>query len=271
MGEQLVNQLLPYVAKVTWPTNPTATAQGLATYRIGLDKVESFSGDPRPLGEAIRIFQSGGSEPYAYAGAAYVLVAASQEPDGSYATAGLDAAMSWLEKAQALEPDRAEINMIEALVYVYNGRFPDARLVLDYLLDQEPGNYHVLRAEAAYWMQQGDLEQTQTAVETAVAHAGTPPQRLRLRAQLGDFYLEADQPDKALEIYKESVYFDAQNPLLWHKVSVAHFQKGELDEAERANQQSLRLGNLAAAQQMTERIKARRRGESGLLGGLFKR
>lgn len=271
MGEQLLKQLLPRLEKVTWPTNPAATPQGRVTYEIGLDKVESYSGDPRSLAEAIRIFQSGGSEPYAYAGVAYVLVIASREQDGSYAPLGLEAAMKWLEKAQALEPDLANINMIEALVYVYYGRFQDARLVLDYLYDQEPDNYHVHLAEVAYWMQQGDIENTAAVVQTAVSLAGTPPQRLRLRSQLADFYLETGKEDEALEIYKESVHFDAQNPLLWHKVSTAYFQKGELEEAERANQQSLRLGNLPAAQQMTERIKARRRGESGLLGGLFKR
>jgi len=271
MGKQLLNQLIPHLEKMSWPTNPAATAQGKVTYGIGLDKVESFSGDPRPLAEAIRIFHSGGSEPYAYAGVAYVLVAASQEEDGSYAPAGLDAAMAWLEKAQALEPDVVDINMIEALVYVCHGRFPDARLVLDYLHDEEPDNYHLHLVEVAYWMRQKDVENTMAAAETAVSLAGTPPQRLRLRAQLADFYLEVDKVDEALEIYKEGIHFDAQNPLIWHKASLAFFQKGNLDEAERANQQSLRLGNLPAAQQMAERIKARRRGESGLLGGLFKR
>ena len=271
MGEQLLKQLLPHLTKMTWPTDPAATAQGRVTYEIGLDKVEGYSSDPRTLVEAVRIFQSGGSEPYAYAGVAYVLVAASREQDGSYVASGLDAAMTWLEKAQALEPDVVMINMIEALVYVYHGRFPDARLVLDYLHDQEPDNFYVHQAEVAYWLRQGDVENTVAAVETAVSTSQTPPQRLRLRARLADFHLDHDQIDEALEIYKESVHFEPQNPLLWHKVSVAYFQKGQIDEAERANQQSLRLGNLPAAQQMTERIKARRRGESGLLGGLFKR
>ncbi|MBK8988060.1 MAG: tetratricopeptide repeat protein [Chloroflexi bacterium] len=271
MGEQLVNQLLAALAKMTWPENPAATPQGRVTYEIGLDKVEGYSGDPRTLAEAIRIFRSGGSAAYAYAGVAYVLLAAAQEPDGSYAPLGLDVAMAWLEKAQALEPDVVMINMIEALVYVYHGRFPDARMVLDYLHDQEPDNYHVHLAEVAYWMQQGDVENTAAAVATAVSISHTPPQRLRLRARLADFYLEADKLDEALEIYKESVHFEPQNALLWHKVSQVYFQKGQLDEAERANQQSLRLGSLPAAQQMTERIKARRKGESGLLGGLFKR
>lgn len=273
MGEQLVKQLLPHLDKVTWPTHPVVTAQGREAYAIGLDKVESYSGDPRTLAEALRIFLSGGSAPYAFAGAAYVLLAASVEADGSYFPAGLDRAMTWLEKAQALEPDLTDINMIEAFVYVYHGRFPDARLVLDYLKGQEPDNYHVLLADVAYWQQIGDPEKTTTAVETAVNAALTPPQRLRLRSQLADFYLSVGKPDDALAIYKESVHFDPQNPLLWHKVSTAYFQKGELEEAERANQQSLRLGSLPVAQQMAEQIKARRKGESGILGlgGLFKR
>lgn len=271
MGKQLVNQLLPYLAKVTWPDNAAATAQGRVTYEIGLEKVDGFSGDPRSLAEAVRIFLSGGSAPYAYAGAAYVLLAASQEQDGAFAPAGLEGAMTYLEKAQALEPDLVEVNMIEAFVYVYHGRFPDARLVLDYLHDQDPDHFHVHLAEVAYWMQQRDVDNTAVAAETAVALARTPPQRLRLRAKLADFYLESGQADEALTIYKESIHLEPQNATLWHKLSLAYFEKGELDEAERANQQSLRLNNSQAAQQMAERIKARKRGESGLLGGLFKR
>jgi hypothetical protein len=130
MGKNLLQQMIPYLNKVNWAGEDTVTPQGREAYMIGLDKVEMYAGDPKSLVEALRVFQSGGSLPYAYAGAAYVLVVASRERDGSYVLGGLDTAMEWLEKAQALEPDYVDINMIEAFVYVYNGRSDDARLVI---------------------------------------------------------------------------------------------------------------------------------------------
>jgi tetratricopeptide (TPR) repeat protein len=271
MGEQFLQQMILYLNKVNWSGDDVATPQGREAYMIGLDKVETFSGDAKMLAEAIRVFQSGESLPYAYAGAAYILVTASRERDGSYTLTGLNTAMDWLEKAQALEPDLVDINMIEAFVYVYNGRSEDARLVIDYLLDTEPGNYHVHLADVAFWTQQKDLPQIEKAIEAAVKTAVTPPQKIRLTNQLGDIYLQYGELDKALAAYKENVHFDPKNPLLWHKISLVYWRMNDVEEAERANQQSLRVGNLPAAQQMAEQIKERKKQESGRLGGLFNR
>jgi predicted Zn-dependent protease len=270
MGEKLLKQLLPHLEKMSWPVEQGATPQGQVAYMIGLEKVESYTDDPKTLAEALRIFQSGGSAAYAYAGVAYVLVAASREGDGTYAAEGLERAMAWLERAQELLPDDVEVNMIEALVYVYNGRFADARLILDYLHEQEPDNYHIHLAEMAHWSAQNETAQAAVAARKAAQQATTVPQRLRLHSHLAELYLESGQLDEALKLYKETLHLDPRNPLIWHKISLVYWRMEDVDEADRANQQSLRLGNLAAAQQMAEQIKAKRRGDSGLLG-LFKR
>ena len=270
MGEKLLQQMIPYLEKANWPGESTATPQGREAYIIGLDKVETYTGDPKTLAEAVRVFQSGDSLPYAYAGAAYVLVSASRERDGSYVLTGLDAAMDWLEKAQGLELDMVDINMIEAFVYVHNGRSEDARLVIDYLMDLEPRNYHIRLANVAYWVQQKDLPHIEEAIEAAVKTAVNPPQKIRLTNQLGDIYMQFGELDKALAAYKENVHFNPKSPLLWHKISVVYWQMDNIEEAERANQQSLRVGNLPAAQKMVEQIKKRKK-ESGRFGGLFGR
>jgi tetratricopeptide (TPR) repeat protein len=271
MGEKLLQQMMPFLNKVNWVGEEAVTPQGREAYMIGLDKVESYTGDPKILAEAIRVFQSGGSLPYAYAGAAYVLVAASRERDGSYSLAGLDAAMDWLEKAQEIELDVVDINMIEAFVYVYNGRSEDARLVIDFLMDMEPGNYHVHLADVAYWVEQKDLAHIEQAIEAAVKTAVNPPQKMRLTNQLGDIYMQFGELDKALAAYKENVHFDPKNPLLWHKISMVYWRLDDIEEADRANQQSLRVGSLPAAQKMEEQIKERKKKESGRFGGLFNR
>jgi tetratricopeptide (TPR) repeat protein len=270
MGEQLLQKFLPYLDNVEWSGEPAANAQGRQAYIVGLDKVEASGGEPKALAEAIRVFQSGDSLPYAYAGVAYILLAASEERDGSYAPLGLEAAMGWLEKAQALEPDIVDINVIEAFVYVYNGRYDDALLVIDFLYGLEPMNYHVHLATVAFWEAQKDLPQIELAIAEAAKAAATLPQKFRLTNRLGDLYMQFDQLDKALAAYKENAHFDPKNPLLWHKISLVYWRLDDLDEAERANQQSLRLGALPAAQKMAEQLKERKKQETGRFGGLFK-
>jgi tetratricopeptide (TPR) repeat protein len=257
MGQVLFAKILPTLNNINWPESPSLTELGRETFEVGVDKVNEYRGDPRDLASALRTFQSGDSRPYAFAGAAYALVIASREKDGSYAIEGLEAALDWLEMAQALEPDVVAINVIEGLIYIYSGRFDDARLILDYLGAQEPNSYEVLRAEAIYWEHRGDLANAVQAYEKAIEAADSVPRKLRLRHSLGDCYLHYEQDDRALEVYREVIHFDRENPRLWHNMSLAYFHKEDFEEAERCNSRSLTLGQLPEALQLQEALKDR--------------
>jgi len=270
MGKALLDKLLPMISSMEWPTGPIATAQGLQTYEVGLEKVYSCKGDPQELMAALRVFQTGDSLPYAYAGIAFTLVAASQEKDGSHVRKGLDIAMEWLEKAQAKEPDIVAINVIEALIYTYSGRFQDARVVLDFLQRQEPTNYYLHLAEIAYWYSQKDLEHTVHWIEQAAISATTVPQRLRLRVRLGDVYLEFKKYDEALKVYEEAIHFSRQDPWLWHKASIVHWRRENFEEAERCNQRALKLRDFPEARKMESLLKKKKAG-TGMLGWLLGR
>lgn len=269
MGQKLVKSLLSGLKNTTLPTTLEATAQGMRTYEIGLEMVESFKDDPNTLLDALRTFKSGRSRPFACAGIAYTLIAASRENDGSYAQMGLDAAMRWLEKAQETAPDILLINLVEAFIYIYSGRFDDARLVLDYLHEQDPDNYYLNIAEMALAQQQNEVEIAGLWYERAVKSATIPPQRLRLQSRMGDFYLEQGVLDKALVMYKEAAHFDKDNFLLWHKISVAFYRQGNYDEAQRYNQRALRLQDFPPARELESAIKHRLTPNTGLLGRLF--
>ncbi len=253
------------------PATEDATAKGLEAYRIGLETADSYKGDPKTLLNALGTFQSGKSRPFLCAGMAYILLKASRESDGSYAQAGLDAAMAWLEKAQEMEPDILLINMIEAFVYIYNGRFDDARLVLDYLHQQDPQNYYLHVAEMTLCQRQGDVEKVGLWYEKAVKSAVNAPQRLRLQSGMGDFYLAQGVLDKALVMFKEAVHFDKDNYRLWHKISVAFYRQGNLEEAMRYNQRVLKQQDYPPARQLAEAIEQQMPQEKGRLGRLFGR
>jgi len=259
MGKQLINKLLPVLEKIPWPEQPVATDQGRQAYTIGLEKVDSFDGDPQQLTAALRTFQSGSSQPFAFAGVAYTLIAAAKEKDGSYDQAGLEAAMDWLEKAQEMEPDLLTINFIEALIYIHSGRTEDARLILDYLRAQDATEYYLHRAEMAYWEAIGDVEKTVHWHQEAAESAITVPQRLRVQAHLAE---------EAIAGYKQAIHFNKDNYLLWHKLSLAYWQQENIDEAERANQYALRLKDFPAGRKLEEAIKEKK-SDGGVLGRLF--
>jgi tetratricopeptide (TPR) repeat protein len=241
MGKVLVEKIGPVIDKMNWPGSAEATELGRKVYEVGLDQADDFRADPKPLIAALRTFQSGDSAPYAYAGIAYTLIKASREKDGNHAESGLSLSLEWLEKAQEMAPDVLEINMVEAFIYVYSGRFEDARLVLDYLEEINPADYYVLRGEIAYWQEQENLEEAIQWYAKATEAAETVPQKLRLRQDLGDCYYRFKQYDQAVTIYKEATHFSAEDEALWHKMSLAYWRMEEFVEAAHCNRRVLKI------------------------------
>lgn len=268
MGQQIIAKLIPLLNKINWPAEVTATEQGRQSFLVGLEKVDAYSGNPNQLTAALKTFVAGGSRPYAFAGTAYTLIAASREKDGSYAQGGLEAAWEWLSQAQDMEPDVVEINMIEPLFYVHNGRLEDARLVLDYLHDMRPDYYYLYRIEVVYWQALDDLEKTVEWFGKAAEAAVNVPQRLAMRRELADFYYDQKMWNEAKAAYQEALHFDKDNLLIWHKLSIVHWQLQDVEEADKCNQQTLRLKDFPAARQMEERIKEKK-SDGGFFGRLF--
>jgi tetratricopeptide (TPR) repeat protein len=270
MGKNLVEKLLAALPKMKWPETPGPTSLGHRTYEFGLEKVAEYKGDPTVLGAALRVFQSGDSRPYAYAGIAYTLLVAAREPDDSFAQEGLEASMSWLEEAQEMAPDQVEINMIEALIYIYSGRYDDARLILDYLERINPNDFYVLSAEIAFWERQGDLAEAIDWYEKAINAADTVPRKLRLRSQMGDCFLRFGRPEKALEIYQEAVHFSQENPWLWHHMGLAYWELEDYKNAHRYNRRALDLLDFQEARELESALK-QKLGTGGLASRLLGR
>ena len=98
MGKQIIEKLLPVLDKINWPSLQQATEKGRRIYMQGIDRIDDFKGDPKVLSSALRLYQTSDSQPYVFAGVAYLLTAASREADSSYDAEGLEAAMAWLEQ-----------------------------------------------------------------------------------------------------------------------------------------------------------------------------
>jgi tetratricopeptide (TPR) repeat protein len=270
MSEALVNKLLPVLEKIPWPADPQANQVGEKSYAVGLERVNAYRDDPKVLADALRLFQTGQSRPFAFAGAAYTLLAAAREEGGRYSQAGLEAALVWLEKAQELEPDNPSINFVEALIYIHGGRTEDARTILDYLMEQDPANQYVLEAKALYWQQIGEADEAVRCYQAGIEAAVSVPLKLRLCSKLADCYLAFGRYQEAAGAYTQAIYFDQQNAWLWHQQSVAYWNLGNYEEAARANRRALALQDLPEARQMMAALKEKR-GAPGGLGRLFGR
>ncbi len=274
MGKKIIKQLIPALDKMKWPDLRAASEKGRRIYAQSVDRIDESQGDVKALSSTLRLLQTADSQPYAFAGVAYVLVAASREATSSdgYYSPGLDAAMAWLEKAQESEPELVDINMIEALVYTFNGRLEDARLVLDYLQGQEPSNYMLHLAEIAYWIRLKELDEAVHWFGQAAQSAITMPQKSRLQIKMGHMYFDAQQNEKAIDIYKKAVHFEKENASLLHKLSICYWRLENLEEADVYNRRALRIRDFPAARKMEEALK-KKRGEDnpGMLGRLFKR
>lgn len=273
MGRALVSQLLPALQKMEWAGEPHATPAGALVFKTSVDQADAYRGDPKTLGAALRTARTGDSLPFMYASVAYILLTAAGPTEGStggvYDDTGLRAALEWLEMAQEMAPDETDINVIEALIYVHSQRYDDARLILDYLQEQAPGNYYLMRAEMTYWQHVGDYAKAIEWNSRALQEAATVPQRLRLKSSAAMIHQQAGDVPQALQAFTEALHFDDTNAWLCHQISRIHFEQENFEEALRFNEKALSLqSDFPEAQALHERLAEHQR-SSGFLGRLF--
>ena len=255
MGFELVQRLDAGFKKLEWKGEIHATPLGEQIYEMGLDIVDDYVEDIQKLNKALKTFRSGDSLPFALAGIAYLLLAASQEADGHYEEASLAIVLDWLEQAQVHEPDRPEINFIEARIYIFGGELDNARIVLDYLIEQSPYYYYLNVTEALYWQAVGDIDKMVSWYGAAGKFADNVPKQVRLHEKIGDAYFEEKRFEEALESYRQALHFSAESGRLWHKVSVIHWELDEIEACKKANARALEYGYGAEAEEMRNLLR----------------
>lgn len=255
MGKDLIQRLLPILEKISWPEGTAVTAFGIETYQMGLDWVDQYTGNLKILDTAIKTFRSGDSRPYALAGIAYLFTKVAEERNGTYDADGLRLALEWLEQAQEHEPDRPDINFIEALVYILQGELENARLVLDYLREQDPYSYRINVTEALYWRALGELQTMSEWFDEAVQQADTTPKRLQLQSIQADAYYAAGNLERALKHYDQAIYFNREEATLWHKKSLIYWKLEDYEACKRSNDMTLKLRELPSALRLQEELR----------------
>ena len=196
MSSQLIDTINRRLHAAKWPSDITTSPETKEQYEQGLDAVHAYRGDPQPLFDALSLFQAIPSRPYALAGAAYTLLAASYLYDTEYQAEGVEEAGRWLVEAQSIAPHLPEINFIIVIYYVLQERHDSARAWLN-TLATDPPNFYGCIAEMRYWEQQNDVHQAYEWYLKATQSAQRNEQRFYAINMIGGSLLEADLPIQA--------------------------------------------------------------------------
>lgn len=254
MSSQLIDTINRHLHASQWPSDITTSPATKEQYERGLDAVHAYRGDSEQLFDALRQFQAIPSRPYAFAGVAYTLLAASYLYDTEYQAEGIEEAGRWLVEAQSSAPNLPEINFIIVIYYALQEKYKSAQAWLDSLIT-DPPNYYACIAEMRYWEKQDDIHKVYDAYLKATQSAERSEQRLYAIHLIAGSLLEANLPIQASEMYEHLAQHVTDDPWLWHNLSVAYYQMGEYKKAHEANQSALALRDFDVARNMTQRLE----------------
>ena len=262
----LVNELEEIIEKARWPREHLMTMKSRRIYEDGLDIVNLYRGRPEIYLDALHMFQATRSSPYSNAGIAFTLtMAASREDSPRAVKQGLETALHWLEKSQFSEPDRSEINFIEAVIYINGGDLKNGRVVLDHLNQQDSSNYYVCLTEMNYWYQKGAKQQYSQWLQRAMKSANNNTRQVYVLNSIGNFYIDNREFKKSIKTFQKLLKIDPNDPWAWHNLSVIFVEMKQYKEADRCNKKALDIMDFVAAREIEQDIKENR----GVLGRLF--
>jgi tetratricopeptide (TPR) repeat protein len=262
----LITELDHVVQQAEWPMEHRLTMQSRRIYENGLDLVNAYRGHPGIYIEALKMFQRSNSCPYAYAGIAFTLTMASSGEDANAARPGFQKALKWLEKSQAIEPDRPEINFIEAVIYINRGQLENGRLILDHLTTQDARNYYVCLTEMNYWHQQGDEDRFLQWIHQALEEASNSHRQAYVLNSLANFHFAKRSYNKSIKLFQKVVEIDPYDPWAWHNMSLMLVRMKQFKEAKLCNERALKIMDFGAARQVEQEIKKNLGGLSRLFG-----
>ena len=249
-----VDDLLDLIAKARWPGTHRTNASIRARYVQGLDMVNAYRGNPESYVQALRQFQATDACAYAYAGIAFTLIMASSKAKNQVYPKGYNAAMEWLEKAQEWEPNRVEINFIEAVMYINSGQFENGRLVLDHISQAAPDHYYICLTEVNYWHKVKQSEKELHWLKKAFKVANSPARQANVYNWLALFYMEDGYFERAIKYFHEVVKRDSQDAWAWHNMSYMFLRLNKLENAKMCNEKALSIMDFQAAREIGEQI-----------------
>lgn len=85
------------------------------------------------------------------------------------------------------------------------------------------------------------LEKIDDAITAYKQAIRLEPENFHLWNNLGNLYLQHQQPDEALSAFKQSIHGNSNDATAWNGLAAAHYQKGKVDEAIHAYKRAIKL------------------------------
>ena len=254
MKNRLIEFIVDYLQRINWPKSNQVSLDRENTFRIGLDTVGAYRGNPEDLIGAINLFVSTDVLSYALAGSAVVMCSASYLSGDTYDFDGLQKAMDLIRKARQLLPNRPEIEWIEPNILICKKEYQSARMILDQLHKVHPSHTLLNEVEMYYWSKFNPTISENwfwKALESPVSDR----RRINLYNSMAGNFLEGKMPDRALDLYHQIVQLDPEDPWLWHNMSIIYLNRSQFGEAYECNRRALSLMEFGAARQVGELIR----------------
>lgn len=106
-------------------------------------------------------------------------------------------ALSWAQRAAAIDPYNSTVYGILGDAYTQLGRYPQAYQAIQRMVDLEPGTPSLARASYT-WELRGDLAEATADMQRALTDASTPADRAFTRYYLAELAFNAGDPHTAL-------------------------------------------------------------------------
>lgn len=257
MPSDLTLYFIDLFRKIDYPISEEITEEAIAFFEYGNDMLMMYRGNPDLLFQAVRTYWACNSAPFGYAGAANVLVCASYSSGGNYEREGLYHASLLIDKAKYLAPDNYEIESIEAQVYntqkdankmraVLNKlrRYPDVKTRSDYA-----------RMEMAYADLIGDIDKARQWYKRALDLVENDMRRVSLISHMAGILLrKKGYQEEVIELYRQVVQLDPNDPWAWHNLSLIYLNRNENDKAGECNRHALDLMPFQMAEMITKKL-----------------
>jgi hypothetical protein len=227
-------EVLACVEAATVPPTTSLEPEARAAYELGLDRVDVAyiwaCGDPdnaeqhyrHHTSAALAHFVASQSQPYFWAGVAYMLVSASYGFGGLHQEM-LDRAQDSLDRARRIVGDRIEINAIQLFIDLRCGDYDRYLRDLRALGTAAAGEFRVQLAKLHYaiWAQR---DQAYRQYELALGHASNDNQRLAahmaiLANPVGILRRSASQRTKGVwTVSEEMLARQRSEPEIWEQI-----------------------------------------------------
>lgn len=256
MSDGWVNSLLKLYDEIRFPVETKITVSAKYGFYRAMDICLMYRGHPDTLMEALGVFLETDCRPFAYAGAAKIMMQGSYISSDTYGESGIQASRELLEVARQGIESCFEIELIQADIELAANDLEGVRSALKTLIefDEAEDSYYVALMVMISMAKLNKIEERQRWGDLAEKRAITDAQKIFVINRRAKDYMNDFRWLAAIRYFEEVLKLNKRDPWAWHNLSICHIEVDDWESAESCNETALGLMNFGAAHQVRNRI-----------------